>query len=66
LFNRCSADTLPVPSIEADIAAATKIGGQGTPTIVIGAFRFRQPPDSAMLDSAVKVVLRRRSELKAR
>lgn len=51
LFETCANNTEPVPSIEADIAKAIELGGNGTPTLVVNGLLMRGRIRSALLDS---------------
>jgi protein-disulfide isomerase len=59
-FGKCIARQSKVPSIEADMAAASKLGGTGTPTIVINGLRLPGAPDSTRLEQLVEAALRER------
>jgi protein-disulfide isomerase len=58
-FLACNASNLPVPAIDRDSAVASHLGGRGTPTVVINGHLFGFVPDSARLDSLVRVAFRR-------
>lgn len=61
-MNRAAAPELS--SIASDSAAARNIGSRGTPTIIIGGTRLGSSPDSARLDSLIRVQLTRLSRMK--
>jgi protein-disulfide isomerase len=48
-FAECSASTEPVPSIERDVQLAERLGGVGTPTLIMNGQFLRYVPDSAGL-----------------
>ncbi|HEU4990430.1 MAG TPA: thioredoxin domain-containing protein [Gemmatimonadaceae bacterium] len=48
-FKACNDDSRPVKRIDADIAAALQVGGQGTPTVIVNGVRLASIPDSAAL-----------------
>lgn len=52
-FEACIRDTAPMPEIEQDLAAASTISVDGTPTIIINGMRLPAIPDSARL---VKII----------
>lgn len=58
-FRSCNAAVEPVPAIEADIVAAERLGGGGTPTVVINGLRLPAPPDSAALATMIRTLLSR-------
>ena len=52
-FASCIATTTSVPAIEADISEALRVGGIGTPTILVNGYRLPEPPDSAALATII-------------
>ena len=57
LFEECTNNTEPVPSIEGDIARAIELGGAGTPTLVVNGLLLRGRIRSAFLDSIAEASL---------
>ena len=55
-FDVCLADESPVSSIENDVAAATELGAQGTPTILINGVMAYGVVDSLELETAIRRV----------
>lgn len=58
-FLRCASDTIRVPRIEEDIAAARDLGVRATPTVLVNDVRLAGTPDSARLFAAVERALSR-------
>ena len=56
-FQRCNSSTAAVPAIEADIAEVRRIGGSGTPTLVINGLLVRPPYSPAALAGHVETAL---------
>jgi protein-disulfide isomerase len=56
-FEKCASREGPLPSIEADIAAAKAVGGRGTPTLVVNGTRYNLRSDSAWLPRLVDPLL---------
>lgn len=52
-FESCIARSDPIIRVDQDAALAQKIGGSGTPTIVINGFRFPGVPTRSQVDSAL-------------
>ncbi len=52
-FATCASRTGPVIAIDIDSAAARKLGGRGTPTLLINGLRLPGAPDSASLNRLV-------------
>ena len=50
-FTRCNSSSALVPVIEADVAEALRLGGPGTPTVIVNGVRLGGVPDSAELAS---------------
>jgi len=61
-FAACAGETTPVPAIEADIAEVVKLGGQGTPTVVIDGWLLKSGAAPAMIDSIVASLLSRKDD----
>lgn len=59
-FRRCNRQTGKVAAIETDIAAAEKLGGSGTPTILLDSLRLQFPPDSLELEKLIQTQLQTR------
>jgi protein-disulfide isomerase len=57
-FQACIADTARVPAIEADMKAATALGGRGTPTLLINDVLLLGAPKTQELDSLVQAAIR--------
>jgi protein-disulfide isomerase len=57
-FETCNSSAAPIPSIEADIAAAKAVGGRGTPTILVNGLMLAGLPDSAKLEGYVQAAIR--------
>ncbi len=53
-FHRCDTATKRIPAIEADLARAERVGGPGTPTIVVNGVRLGGLPDSGTLLSRLR------------
>jgi protein-disulfide isomerase len=58
-FSKCAAKTGEDANIEASIAEARRIGGKGTPTVVVNGLRLHGTPDSSRLAQAIERALRR-------
>lgn len=58
-FERCVADTTKVLRIADDIAAVRKLGGHGTPTVIVNGVMLGHVPDSARLESIWKASMAR-------
>jgi len=58
-FNRCAASTSPMPSVDADIAAARGLKLFGTPSIIVNGYVIGTVPDKDGLDSLIRVSLAR-------
>jgi protein-disulfide isomerase len=56
-FDACYARTDPVASIERDIETVTRIGGTGTPTVVVNGWLLRGGVGPALLDSIARQFL---------
>jgi protein-disulfide isomerase len=56
-FARCVASTARVSAIEMDLAEARRIGGQGTPTLVVNGMLVRPPYSPAALSGHVQAAL---------
>lgn len=52
-FKECVADSMPVPAIEADIAAAREIGAMGTPTVIVNGTLLASGRDSLSLQTLI-------------
>jgi len=59
-FVKCAANTAPVTAVERDIADAKRLGGRGTPTILLNDKRLAMVPDSTRLEELISQVKRRR------
>ncbi len=56
-FEKCASATTPLKSVEEDIAEARRIGGRGTPTIVMNGLRLRPPySPQALAEHARKAI----------
>lgn len=53
-FDTCDAQSGLVPDIQNDIAEAKRIGGRGTPTLIINGAVMDAPPDSAALEDMLR------------
>jgi len=58
-FGACIADSSPHPAIEADIAAVKRLGGRGTPTVLVNRTLVAGVPDSADLAVLIDAELAR-------
>ena len=56
-FERCIEETGSVAAIERDIAEARRIGGRGTPTLVINGMLMRAPYSDGMLARQIQAAL---------
>lgn len=52
-FTKCARSTAPVEAIERDTIAVKRLGGRGTPTILINNKRLTMIPDSAKLEELI-------------
>jgi protein-disulfide isomerase len=60
-FDRCASSTAPVPAVEADMAEARRIGGTGTPTLVINGILLRPPYSPKAVTEQIRAALDRRN-----
>jgi protein-disulfide isomerase len=60
-FKTCASRTEPVPVIDADAEEAHRVGGSGTPTVIVQGLRLPAPPDSARLEALIQAALEKRS-----
>jgi protein-disulfide isomerase len=58
-FDRCAKSTARVSAIEADLAEVRRIGGQGTPTLVVNGMLIRPPYSPAALSGHIQAALTR-------
>ena len=58
-FDRCAKSTARVPAIEMDLAEVRRIGGQGTPTLVVNGMLVRPPYSPAALSGHIQAALTR-------
>ena len=58
-FDRCNEESAPVPTIEADIAEARRLGARGTPWLLVNGYLLHTGGDSAAIDSVVHSFLRK-------
>jgi protein-disulfide isomerase len=58
-FERCAASTDPVPAIERDVADVRRIGGTGTPTIIIDGMLMRTPYSDGSFAEQVQAAIDR-------
>jgi protein-disulfide isomerase len=57
-FSACLADsTKPHPGIEADIREVKRIGGSGTPTVVVNGKRLIGTPDTSVMNAEIRAAL---------
>ena len=56
-FNSCIGSAKTLPQVERDIADARKVGGRGTPTILVNDLRLAETPDSARLEALIRSAL---------
>ncbi len=52
-FAACARASAPVPAIDSDAALAMRLGGQGTPMVIINGVYYRAGIDGARLDSII-------------
>lgn len=50
-FKTCLAETGPLPTVERDVELANRLGGTGTPTILVNGYRWLGLPTTEQLDS---------------
>lgn len=55
-FKSCFSDSVGVNRIDQDVAAAKRLGGRGTPTILLNNRRLEFVPDSAELDGMIREI----------
>ena len=56
-FTSCVEETDPVPSIEADMAEVQRLGGIGTPTIIINGWLVHGGANPERLDSIAEALI---------
>jgi protein-disulfide isomerase len=57
-FDACFAKTEPVPSIEKDMEEAKRVGGTGTPTVIVNGWLFPRGLKPQLLDSIAEQFLK--------
>lgn len=62
-FAACAHSSTPVPAIEHDRVLPSRIGAEGTPTLIVNGVLIRGVPDSARLDSII-IAANRKSSLR--
>jgi protein-disulfide isomerase len=63
-FERCASSSEQLPAVEADIAEAIRLGGTGTPIIVINGLMIRPPYSTSILIEHIRVALSRVNDSK--
>jgi protein-disulfide isomerase len=56
-FRRCVESAAPVARIDSGLAVGKRIGVEGTPTVIVGGWRFFAPPSSEELARVVRALL---------
>lgn len=56
-FEDCVHDTSPMPAVDRDTLAVMRLGGQGTPTVVVNGLLLRRVPDSTLLVQLIEQAL---------
>jgi len=58
-FDQCLADSATVAAVDRDVAAAERLGAQGTPTVLIAGVRFSGSLPQVTMDSLVEQAIRK-------